>query len=1201
MALSTMRQLVTVSCLLASGAVAQESCVRMVEVLPTRAFGRGLHEVQLSPPAAPAAQWFLTAAGDDPAWVELDGRVVLTPASLAGSQDRATRQVQLHPGSRLRVLVVGRHDQVTLRIVGVAPAAQLPEGLGTPAAEVQLLDQVMPAGIPARRTTLAVAAPGPEGVGFLRATDQGHGPLLLSRLAWNDEAVFGPTDLVGRHDAAEPVLLRGSNTLQASVLGRGAGVRVRITGWVTDATAPTGVWESPAEATVADASTVFRLNWSDTGTGVAGTPAITLNGQDITGVFTAGASSATASLAAFPPAALLAGENTLVATIRDRACNTTVVTRHFSVGGPADTTPPVVQQPANLVAEQTSPAGAIVTYPLPLATDDQDPAPVVTCVPPSGSTFPAGVSTVVCTARDQAGNVSSPVTFTVTVRDSTPPVLAQPANLVIEQQSPSGAVVSYPTPAAVDAADPTPRVVCTPSPGPFAPGLTVVTCVATDAAGNTSQPVTFQVLVRDTTAPEIAQPPNLTVEQTGPNGAVVDFATPTATDLADPAVEVTCVPSSGSVFPPGHTVVMCTAQDDAGNRSNTAFTVSVLDRTAPLISIASPASQALALPSTLLRITYSDVAGIDDTTLSVRVQGTDVTQVLTRTPGAAEALLGSLGLAEGPLDIEARIRDSAGNESLTDLTCTYQVPPAPVALQIEIPPAPGASLVLGQPYDLTLRAVTTAGDVAATFTGTVVLTTSDPGSLLNGLLVDFGPEHAGVRTLPGLAEFSSEGTHTVTATAIQGPSIEGSLQVEVVRSDRGRVLLEIPTGTYAPGQTIRARVLIDVGPSDDDPTTWSDVLGAYDLRVLYDPRQFQVVSVQGGSSPLGDPMFVRPGSVRLMDLNDDGSLSAPTGPNATASGLLEVATVDLLVRSNAPSGGAAFALVADALSSAEPADGAVLTPIGSPGPRLGEVQGAVTVASSTPSAGPLILGVLPRDGAGLPNPLSQVPDPAVVLSAPVDPTTLDQVGVLSAGQVVPGTVQLGDSATEVRFTPNTPLAPGEYTLVVNGGLRSLEGGALAQNQTYAFVVNPPAAGEADLDADGEIAVFDLQIRRDILLDRTPGALPDFPPLFLRGAPGTTRIPRVGETEFSLEVADPEGDAIALNEEDLPANVELTRTGAESFELTVHGSADESTLELEARTPAGQTGKAELRLVPERDNKAPGLVLVSALCPSGKRA
>jgi hypothetical protein len=81
-----------------------------------------------------------------------------------------------------------------------------------------------------------------------------------------------------------------------------------------------------------------------------------------------------------------------------------------------DVTPPTLLLPADIEVDATSPAGATVTYAV-SATDDVDPTPVVTCSPPSGSTFPLLATTVTCTATDAAGNTASG-TFEVLVKDA---------------------------------------------------------------------------------------------------------------------------------------------------------------------------------------------------------------------------------------------------------------------------------------------------------------------------------------------------------------------------------------------------------------------------------------------------------------------------------------------------------------------------------------------------------------------------------------------------------------------------------------------------------------------------------------------------------------------------------------------------------------------------------------------------------------
>jgi len=152
------------------------------------------------------------------------------------------------------------------------------------------------------------------------------------------------------------------------------------------------------------------------------------------------------------------------------------------LAAPADTTPPVLTLPADRTVEATGPSGAVVSYAV-TAKDDVDPSPTVACTPASGSPFPLGATTVKCTATDASGNAASG-TFTVTVVDTTPPLLTLPAGKVVDATGPSGAPVTF-TVAATDLVDPKPVVACSPKSGSvFAIGTTTVKCTATDASGN---------------------------------------------------------------------------------------------------------------------------------------------------------------------------------------------------------------------------------------------------------------------------------------------------------------------------------------------------------------------------------------------------------------------------------------------------------------------------------------------------------------------------------------------------------------------------------------------------------------------------------------------------------------------------------------------------------------------------------------------
>lgn len=90
--------------------------------------------------------------------------------------------------------------------------------------------------------------------------------------------------------------------------------------------------------------------------------------------------------------------------------------------------------------------------------------------------------------------------------------------------------------------------------------------------------VAFFTFPPDTVAPVLAGvPADITAVATSPAGAGVTYATPTATDDIDGAIDVTCAPPSGTTFAIGVTTVACDATDTAGNRSTASFTVTVTD------------------------------------------------------------------------------------------------------------------------------------------------------------------------------------------------------------------------------------------------------------------------------------------------------------------------------------------------------------------------------------------------------------------------------------------------------------------------------------------------------------------------------------------------------------------------------------------------------------------------------------------------
>jgi hypothetical protein len=343
------------------------------------------------------------------------------------------------------------------------------------------------------------------------------------------------------------------------------------------------------------------------------------------------------------------------ATVVDRAGNTT-----SSAGGltvTIDRTPPVITVPANITAEATGPNGASVTF-SPTGSDAHDGSVTVVSSPASGSTFPLGTTTVTTSATDLAGNPATQKTFTVTVRDTTPPTISNvPADIFAEATAADGAAVSYAQPTANDLVDGAVAVTCNPSSGStFGLGTAKVTCSATDARGNTASK-SFNVTVRDTTPPTFSNvPTNIVTEATGPGGAAVSYTPPAAHDTVSGEVSVACSPASGSTFALGSTTVTCTATDGASNTGTASFSVTVRDTVPPVITV----------PPDV--VVYNE-AGQDGAHVTFAVSAADaVSGNVTATPSKASGSLFSTGTTM----VTVTAADAAGNTATKTFLVTVR-------------------------------------------------------------------------------------------------------------------------------------------------------------------------------------------------------------------------------------------------------------------------------------------------------------------------------------------------------------------------------------------------------------------------------------------------------------------------------------------------------------------------------------------------
>jgi hypothetical protein len=237
-----------------------------------------------------------------------------------------------------------------------------------------------------------------------------------------------------------------------------------------------------------------------------------------------------------------------------------------------DTTKPIIAAHGPVTAEATGPNGAEVTYTAPTANDAVYGSVDVECLPASGSQFDLGDTTVTCKATDGSGNEATPTTFTVTVKDTTPPKLTLPENITEEATGPNGNVVTY-NATASDLVSGSVNVDCTPASGStFAITTTTVNCSATDAANNKATG-SFTVKVQDTTAPsDIQFVGSINDNDSFFFGSVPAQPTCTATDGGSGFDS--CVVSGYSTAVGTHTL-KATATDKVGNSATKEITYTV--------------------------------------------------------------------------------------------------------------------------------------------------------------------------------------------------------------------------------------------------------------------------------------------------------------------------------------------------------------------------------------------------------------------------------------------------------------------------------------------------------------------------------------------------------------------------------------------------------------------------------------------------
>ena len=441
------------------------------------------------------------------------------------------------------------------------------------------------------------------------------------------------------------------------------------------------------------------------------------------------------------------GETTVTWVAVDLSGNVGSATQKVTI---IDTTAPVISKIADLTVEAVSEKQNPVTLVSPESTDVQS----VTITNDAPTFFALGQTTVTWMAKDVSGN-NSTITQTITVVDTSEPELSAPADITQEATGKTGNVVSLGEPVATDATGVSSISHNGPSDYPF--GSTIVTWTAADNFGN-SVSKTQNVTIIDSTKPNISAPVDVTFEATHPTENIVPLGNPKTSDLVEVASITNDAPD---FFQPGDTVVTWTVTDSSGNTNTATQVVSVVDTTAPIISV--PADVA------------KEAEGRDGTIVSIgNAEATDAIKVESITNDAPQ----SFGL--GTTTITWTATDSSGNISTTTQTVTITDTTAP-------------SIVA--PADITQEATSSSDNLvslplpAATDTVSDVTITNDAPSTfsLGETIVTW--------TATDEAGNSSTVTHKVIITDTTAPSISAPADViqEATSKLENTISLETPS------------------------------------------------------------------------------------------------------------------------------------------------------------------------------------------------------------------------------------------------------------------------------------------------------------------------------------------------------------------------------------------------------------------------
>lgn len=286
-------------------------------------------------------------------------------------------------------------------------------------------------------------------------------------------------------------------------------------------------------------------------------------------------SSITVSSTHSPGDAFSIGTTTVLYTAEDASGN--IANCSFNVVVTDGISPVFNTCPGNINLTANENCQAIAEWILPNITDNCTSEVTISSSHNSGDSFPVGITTVTYTATDASGNKSN-CSFEVNVRDLAGPIIVSCTDDVfISATENCQTSANWTPPVFSDCSEL--LITSNFQPGDVFPlGNTEVKYIAIDSNGQSSI-CNFMVTVEDQRAPNIIScVSNMLIEVSESCNSVVEWELPVAVDNCSEMVSVSSTHQSGDLFDIGNTTVIYTFTDEAGNKANCEFTVTVVDQ-----------------------------------------------------------------------------------------------------------------------------------------------------------------------------------------------------------------------------------------------------------------------------------------------------------------------------------------------------------------------------------------------------------------------------------------------------------------------------------------------------------------------------------------------------------------------------------------------------------------------------------------------